>query len=208
MVPGQQASMTEVARRPDGPLRSSQATRWVRWLEGLIFFFLILFAILLPHSIKGARYAWMAAGLLWLAKLAIEHKRPFPQDLSTPLLAYIVLSGISTALSPDPYLSWPRMKVVCLVLAGVVVAQNLKRLSQVRILVLLLLLSGVAAAAFTAWQYTYGMGVQVKYIAPSADLYRAGIHAGDIVTRIYDRSVHTPEQLTKVVVVQSPPGSM
>ena len=34
------------------------------------------------------------------------------------------------------------MKVVCLVLAGIVFAQNLQRLSQVRILVLLLMLSG------------------------------------------------------------------
>jgi hypothetical protein len=207
MVPGQQTFITEIARPSDGPVPSSVAARWVRRLEGLIFFFLILFAILLPHSIKGARHAWMAAGFLWLAKLAIERKRPFPQALSAPLLAYIVLSGISTALSPDPYLSWPRMKVVCLVLAGVVVAQNLKRLSQVRILVLLLLLSGLAAAAFTAWQYTYGVGVQVKYVVPTADLYRAGIHAGDIVTRINDRSVHTPEQLIKAVE-QSPPGNL
>jgi len=207
MAPGQQNSITEIVHPPDGTVPSSVAAAWVRRLEGLIFFFLVLFAILLPHSIKGARHAWMAAGFLWLAKLAIERKRPFPQALSAPLLAYILLSGISTALSPDPYLSWPRMKVVCLVLAGVVVAQNLKRLSQVRILVLLLLLSGLAAAAFTAWQYTYGMGVQVKYITPSADLYRAGIHAGDIVTRVNDRSVHTPEQLTNVVV-QSPPGNL
>ena len=207
MAPGQQASITEVARQPDGPVRSSEATHWVRWLEGLIFFFLILFAILLPHSIKGARYAWMAAGLLWLAKLAIERKRPFPQALSAPLLAYIVLSGISTALSPDPYLSWPRMKVVCLVLAGTVVAQNLQRLSQVRILVWLLLLSGLAAAGFTAWQYTYGVGVQVKYLAPTADLYRARIHAGDIITHVNGRSVHSPEQLSKVVM-QSRTGDM
>src|SRR5664280_520472 len=196
MAPGQQNSITEIVHPPDGTVPSSVAAAWVRRLEGLIFFVLVLFAILLPHSIKGARHAWMAAGFLWLAKLAIERKRLFPQALSAPLLAYILLSGISTALSPDPYLSWPRMKVVCLVLAGVVVAQNLKRLSQVRILVLLLLLSGLAAAAFTAWQYTYGMGVQVKYIAPSADLYRAGIHAGDIVTRVNDRSVHTPVSYT------------
>ncbi len=207
MVPGQQAFITEVARRPNGPVPSPEAARWVRWLEGLIFFFLILFAILLPHSIKGARHAWMAAGFLWLAKLAIERKRPFPQALSAPLLAYIVLSAISTALSHDPYLSWPRLKVVCLVLAGTVVAQNLQRLSQVRILVLLLLLSGLAAAAFTAWQYTYGVGVQVKYIAPTADLHRAGIHAGDIITHVNGRSVHTPEQLSKVVV-QSRSGTM
>ena len=207
MVPGQQTLKTEVASRPDGPVRYSEATRWVRWLEGLIFFFLIFFAILLPHSIKGARHAWMAAGFLWLAKLAIERKRPFPQALSAPLLAYIVLSGISTALSPDPYLSWPRMKVVCFVLAGTVVAQNLQRLSQVRILVLLLLLSGLAAAGFTAWQYTYGVGVRVQYVAPTADLYRARIHAGDIITHVNGHPVHSPEQLSQAVE-QNPPGSM
>ena len=99
------------------------------------------------------------------------------------------------------------MKVVCLVLAGTVVAQNLQRLSQVRILVWLLLLSGLAAAGFTAWQYTYGVGMQVKYLAPTADSYRAGIHAGDIITQVNGRSVHSREQLTKVVE-QSRPGSM
>ncbi len=207
MAPGQQASITEVTRPPNGRVLSPEAARWSRWLESLIFFFLILFAILLPHSIKGARHAWMAAGLLWLTKLAIERKRPFPQALSAPLLAYIVLSGISTALSPDPYLSWPRMKVVCLLLAGTVVAQNLQRLSQVRILVWLLLLSGLAATGFTAWQYTYGVGVQVKYVTPTADLYRAGIHSGDIITQVNGRSVHAPEQVSKMVE-QSPPGSM
>ena len=31
------------------------AARWVGGLEGLIFFFLILFAVFLPHSIKGAQ---------------------------------------------------------------------------------------------------------------------------------------------------------
>ncbi len=207
MVPGQQPSISEIARPSDGPVLSPEAARWVRRLEGLIFFFLILFAILLPHSIKGARHAWMAAGFLWLAKLAIERKRPFPEALSAPLLAYIVLSGVSTALSPDPYLSWPRMKIVCLVLAGIVLAQNLERLSQVRILVWLLLLSGLAASAFTAWQYTYGVGVRVKHVAPATDLHRSGIHTGDIITQVSGRSVHTPERLTQVVE-QSPPGSM
>src|SRR5271167_217694 len=83
-------------------------------IDGAIYFFLILFAILLPHSIKGAQHAWQIAFLLWLVKLALERKRPFPQPLSAPLLAYVTLSGISCTLSPDPYLSWDRMKIVCL----------------------------------------------------------------------------------------------
>jgi O-Antigen ligase/PDZ domain len=207
MVPGQQSFITEIANRRDHASPSSAAAHWSRRLDGLIFFFLILFAILLPHSIKGARHAWMAAGLLWLIKLGLERKRPFRQPLSAPLLAYLFLSGVSTALSPDPYLSWPAMKIVCLVLAGIVLAQNLERLSQVRMLVFLLLLSGLAAAAFTAWQYTYGIGVQVKHIVPASNLHRVGIHTGDIVTQVNGRPVHDPSQLTEAVR-QSPAGNM
>src|ERR1700733_10477457 len=78
---------------------------WRAFLDGAIFFFCALFAVLLPHSIKGAQHAWQLAFLLWLIKLAAERKRPFAQPLSAPLLAYVTLSGISTALSPDPNLS-------------------------------------------------------------------------------------------------------
>ena len=125
-----------------------------------LIFLLGLFAALLPHSIKGSQHAWQIACLLWLLKLLITRTRPFPQPLSAPLLAYVVLSGISTALSPDPYLSWDRMKIVCLLLVGIVVAQNLHRISQVRTLVYLLILSGLAVTVFTAWEYTYGIGVR------------------------------------------------
>ncbi len=71
------------------------------FLDGAIFFFLCLFAILLPHSIKGAQHAWQIACLLWLVSLAVARRRPFPQPLAAPLLAYVVFSAISTTLSPD-----------------------------------------------------------------------------------------------------------
>jgi O-Antigen ligase/PDZ domain len=212
MAPGRQTPPAEtmtkpvsrdqpVAAKPRGP--GSLGTL----LDGAIFFFFILFAILLPHSIKGGQRAWQIAFLLWLVKLAIEHRRPFKQPLSAPLLAYVTLSGISTALSPDPYLSWDRMKIVCLVLVGIVFAQNLKRLSQVRVLVFLLILSGVAAAGFTAWQYTYGVGMRVARIIPQSPLYRIGVHHDDILTRINGRSVHTPGELQRTVL-EAAPGSM
>ena len=177
-------------------------------MENTIFFFLCLFAILWPHSIKGAQHAWQIAFLLWLLTLAIERRRPVSQPLIAPLLAYVVLSAISTMLSPDPYLSWDRMKLVCLVLVGIVTAQNLKRLVQIRILVILLILSGLAAAAFTAWQYTYGVGVRVTSIPPASPLERdAYIHRDYIITRINGRAVHTPAQLEQAVQ-QSAPGSI
>jgi len=191
------------------PLKSStgpdvHSGRWGRWLDAAIFFFLCAFVVLLPHSIKGSEHAWQIALILWLMKLAVVRERPFPQPLTAPLLAYVVLSAISTILSADPYVSWVQMKFVCLVIVGIVFAQNLKRLSQVRILVFLLLLSGLAAAGFTAWQYTYGIGVRVASIAPDTSLYRAGIRSDDIITRVNGNSVHTPPQLERAVEQSSP----
>jgi len=104
-------------------------------------------------------------------------------------------------------LSWDRMKIVCLVLVGVVFAQNLQRLKQVRTLVFLLVLSGLAAAGFTAWQYTYGVGVRVSYIWPANPLYLAHVHHDDIITHIDGHAVHSPSDIERMIE-QSAPGHM
>ena len=143
---------------------------WTEYLDNAIFCFLVLFAIFLPHSIKGAERSWKIALLLWLLKIVIVRVRPYKQPLALPLLFYLSLSAISTILSPEPYLSWDRMKTVCLLLVGIVVAQNLKRLSEIRWLVVLLVLSAFAASLFTGWQYTYGIGVRLAAFPVSSRL--------------------------------------
>jgi O-antigen ligase/polysaccharide polymerase Wzy-like membrane protein len=178
---------------------------WTQYLDIAIFGFLVLFAILLPHSIKGAERSWKIALLLWLLKIAIVRVRPYKQPLALPLLFYAVLSAISTILSPEPYLSWDRMKFVCLYLAGIVVAQNLRRLSQVRLLVILLVLSGFAAVLYTGWQYTYGVGVSIVELPPTSRLAALGVVQGDVITSLGGRSVHTPQQLLGVVN-ETPPS--
>jgi hypothetical protein len=99
------------------------------------------------------------------------------------------------------------MKIVCLVLAGIVVAQNLHRLAQIRTLVFLLILSGMAAAGFTAWQYSYGVGVRVLRIEGTSPLYSAHVYQNDIIQRIDGHEVSTPQQLERTVR-QSPPGTL
>ena len=177
----------------------SHALRREPILDRTIFVFLALFAIALPFSIKGAENSWKIAFVLWLVKLVIDRVRPYRQPLAAPLLAFVVLSAMSTALSPDPYLSWDRMKIVCLVLAGIVVAQNVTRMSRVRWLVVLLVLSGFAAALFTGWQYTYGIGVRLDQFPPASRLAQMGFRTDDIVTSAAGRSFHTPEQLMETM---------
>ncbi|HEY4931847.1 MAG TPA: O-antigen ligase family protein [Terriglobales bacterium] len=171
---------------------------WKRVIDPTIFGLFLLFAIVLPHSIKGAERAWKIAFVLWLLKLAIERVRPLAQPLAAPLLAYVSLSALSTMLSSEPYLSWDRMKFVCLFLVGIVFAQNLKRLSQVRWLLVLLVLSGFSAALYTGWQYTYGVGVRMTEVS-SPRLYQVGFRTDDIVTSFDGHPVHTPEQLVSAV---------
>jgi hypothetical protein len=173
---------------------------WERYLRAVIFFFFVLFVILLPYSIKGARYAWMAAFVLWLVDLVVGRKRMYEQPLVWPMLAYIVLSGISCIFSYEPYLSWPHMKIVCWVaLIGTLFAQNLRCLSQVRTLIVLLLLSAASVAGFTAWQYLHGIGLRITSIGYLTPLHRAGLRPDDVVAAINGHSVYSPNDLAKAL---------
>lgn len=174
-----------------------------------MFFFFGLFAILLPWSIKGARYAWMAAFVLWVISLIVERKRLYPQPLALPLLAYIVLSGISCALSYEPYMSWPHMKLVCwTALIATLFAQNLERLSQVRTLVLLLLLSATAVGGFTAWQYLRGMGLKIAFLGAGTPLYDAGLRPEDVLVAINSHSIHSPSDIVHSTSGTSPDSTV
>ena len=73
------------------------------------------------------------------------------------------------------------MKIVGLVLVGVVVAQSVTRLSVVRWLAVLFVLSGFAAALFTGWQYTYGIGVRLEQFPQTSRLAELGLRTNDIV---------------------------
>lgn len=204
MVAGERSSIPDALKSAapcDSCVTNSERSRsrWRLLLDRTIFAFFLLFAITLPHSIKGAERAWKVAFVLWLLKLATERLRPFKQPFAAPLLAYVTLSGISTLLSPDPYLSWDRMKFVCLFLVAILFAQNLKRLSQVRWLVVLLVLSGFSAALYTGWQYTYGVGVGLAEFSPASRLSQLGFLPGDVITSFDGHKVHSPDQLLRAV---------
>ncbi len=170
------------------------------FLAGATFLFFGLFAILLPWSIKGARYAWMASFCIWLVSLIIERKRLYPQPLALPLLAYIVLSGLSCALSYEPYMSWPHMKLVCwTALIATLFAQGLGRLSQVRMLILLLLLSATAVGGFTVWQYLRGIGLRVVDVTIWSPLHLSELRPDDILTSVAGHSLHSQADLIHAV---------
>ncbi len=182
--------------------------RWARRLEYAIFFFFLLFSLALPHSVKGTHHAYEAIVLLWLIKLAVERRRPLPQPLALPMLVFLVLSALSTALSPTPILSWDRMKIVGLILMAVVVGQNIKTLRQMKWMAALLLFSAAVSAGITGWQYLGGYGVALLKVPDGSPLALAGIQPGDVVQSINGHGVHSPKALQQMVARMPPAAAM
>ena len=178
---------------------SAPQRRWARLLERVIFVLLLLTALALPLSVKGTQRPYKAAAVLWLIAMALQRRRPFPQPLAAPMLAYVAWSAISSAVSPTPILSWDRMKVVGLILVAIVVAQNIRTVRQVKWIVAFLLFSAIVSAGITGWQYLGGYGVELVQVPAQSPLAMAGIQSGDVVQSINGHGVHSPAALQKMV---------
>src|SRR6185312_10425261 len=87
-------------------------------------------------------------------------------------------------------------------------AQNLQQLSQVRTLVLLLLLSAAAVGIFTAWQYLRGIGLKISLLASDTPLYDAGLRPEDVLVSINDHAIHSPIEIVRAVAGVSPDATV
>jgi O-antigen ligase len=192
--PGVPELMAGLGRAPvPDPSPQSLPAGWTKPIDRVIFVFLLLFAITLPFSVKGAHHALQAAALLWLATVIFGRKRILPQPLVAPMLVFLLLSGLSALLSPAPLYSWTRMKMVCLILVATLFAQTVRRLSELKAIAAVLVISAVASAGLTAWQMTAGIGVSIQSLPPQSPLAQAGLAPGDIIASLNGHSVRTPK---------------
>lgn len=151
------------------------------WLDRAIFACLCVLALVTMESVFVARWTLYLAVLLWVVKWILGRPILKPQPLIRPLLLFLVLLGIATALSYAPLLSWLRMQWFTVLLLSVVVAQNVINMQQVKALLVLLLLGGAISAGLTGWQYLYGIGTELPVIARGSALFRDGLRSGDVV---------------------------
>ena len=164
-------------------------------LDVVIYVCLLMFAGALVLSKAAAQSAYSAALVLWIATLIFQRRHTLSQPLIPALLAFLVLSGVSSALSPTPILTWHAMKQAALLLVCVLVAQNLRTLKQIKTLVLVLLVSALVSVGYTGWQYAHGIGAELVEVAPGSGLARAGLLPHDIILKVNGQRVHTPGQL-------------
>jgi hypothetical protein len=179
--------------------------RWVTSADRIMLFLLVGIAALIPQSIKGAYHGFEIALVFWIATIILSRRRMLPQSLVAPMLMYLAWTALSTILSPAPLASWDRMKLVCLLLVVVLVAQGVRTLRQVKLLVGILLLTGVVSAGMTAWQYIDDIGIVVKN--PIGAIALAGVAPGDVVHTVNGAEIHNVPQLQNAAE-RAIPGSM
>jgi O-antigen ligase len=169
---------------------------WARWFDKAVFIAVAGVALCAPLSTKGAVNCFRAATVFWLILICAGKRKLCRQPLGLPLVFFLLFSGISTALSSEPLLSWGRMRTVTLLLLAVVMFQSLSSLRQLKILAGLLLGACLVSVIHTGWQYTFGIGVRpVGDRTLSVPLATLGLEPDDIIIRINGNSTRTPQQL-------------
>jgi hypothetical protein len=164
------------------------------WLERVIFVALCLVALFAMRDPIVARWAFEAAFLLWIIRLLVAGRTFEPQPFVAPSLVFLLCAGISASLSYAPLLSWQRIGWFVLIVLPLVVAQNVRTMRQVKVLISLVLLAAAISALRTGWQYVFGVGTELVQVPENTALYRDGLRSRDFIQLMNGHKTRTPEQ--------------
>jgi hypothetical protein len=186
------------------------------WLERAIVGCLFLIAIFAPHSIAVTQTAWLLGMTFWLARFAVYPRPPlFRSPVDYALLAFFILSGVSTIFSYSPIVSIGKMRAASLFTIVYLVSQNVRALRTVRPLAIVLIASCMINVFLTAGQLAIGRGVKVHGVAPASPLSKAifrtrtitqptPIVDGDTIWQVDGKPVDSPEELAAALASGTP----
>src|SRR5580692_4552390 len=128
---------------------SDLTARFSRRLETITAFFLFLFVIAQPLSIAASHVTYAGAALAWVLRLALVRRgmlKSSPLDL--PMLIFLLLSVVSTIVSPLPASSWEGMRKIALIFIVLLVAHNVSNSRRAKQLLAVLFVSSLGAAGW------------------------------------------------------------
>jgi O-antigen ligase len=185
---------------------SDLAGRLSRSLETITAFFLFLFVIAQPLSIAASHVAYAGAALAWVVRLALSRRgmlKNSPLDL--PILVFLLLSVVSTLVSPLPASSWEGMRKIALIFLVLLVAHNVSNAQRAKQLLAVLFLSSLGAVGWAMWNYVDGVGLRIHNPQPGTSFYRAGLREADVILRVDGHNVERPQEFLQRVDSE-PPG--
>ena len=164
-----------------------------RWLDHLVIGCLFLFAIAAPHSIAATQTAWLLGMLFWVIRFA---SYPRPSLSRTPvdyaLFGFFILTGLSSFLSYEPFVSIGKLRAASLFTIVYLVAQNIPSRRIVRLLALVLIASFTVNVCFTIAERVWGRGIKLQDVTAASPLTAAMFRSQSLPGRTF----HGRETLT------------
>jgi len=200
MSPSQPRKSHEIAPGPLGV-----------WLDRAILATLLLFALAAPISIAAAQFAWAMGILFWLLRLAVWPRPKLQRTpLDYPLLAFFILTGLSSFLSYEPLVSIGKLRGAMLFTIAYLFAQSVRPARLLRALVIVLISAAIVSGLFTFGQYAIGRGVKVSDLQANSPLKTARfvtrekndltpLQNGDTIEEVNGERVSNPDEIVAAV---------
>jgi O-antigen ligase len=192
--------------------KENEPTREVAgWLEKAVLGCLFLFVTVAPHSIAVTQTAWLLGMLFWVVRFAFY---PPPQLHRTPvdyaLIGFFIVTGISSFLSYEPYVSVGKLRAASLFTIVYLFAQNIPSRHLIRWLALTLVASCSIGVLYTFGERLVGRGIKLETVTQNSPLAAAvlnldrkkspmPIKSGDTVLEVDNIKVRDLEDLANAL---------
>lgn len=167
-----------------------------RWLDRIVFVFLILMTLAAPHSIAATQTAWLIGMLAWVIRIFFK---PRPSLKFTAvhllLLAFFGWTVISSVFSYAPDISFDKLRGASLFLIFFFVFANLRNLRAVYFVSFVLILSCTVNALIMPIQRAIGRGVEIHGVTSDSPLKKAGLTEGDAILEANGKKLSSPAGL-------------
>lgn len=168
-------------------------------VDRVILYLLIAFCLFAPHSITLSQVAVYAAVVLWLIKIMLVRKREGgPSGLDLPLIALVVLTGLSAVFSYEPAVSLKKLGGVSLCLIFFVVGDQVRTVGLARKLVIVMLASCLVNVGYVFWQKVHGRGLRIVRLKSESPLARAGLAPGDVILEVNGQAVDSLQEIVQL----------
>lgn len=165
---------------------------YARYLDKVIIFFLFLLTACAPLSIAATQISWGIALLLWVIRLLLQPRPVLMRSpVDYPLLAFFLLTALSSFLSYEPAVSTGKLRAVGLLSIAFLFARNVTTPRLVRALVLTLIASCMISVCYTLGARAIGRGVKVNDLTADSPLRTVGIVEGDSLLEVNGHKVST-----------------
>lgn len=170
-----------------------------RSLNALSVLFLMLFAVVVPHSVAAAHISLGLCFLAWVFRDLWTGRPQFGRTtIDLPLACFCLLTVLSSLLSVEPGTSIPKLKTLLLFGGIYLVSTNLNRLG-VPVLVLLIVISSLVSVGFSLAEKAWGRGMVITEIEQSSPLTASRVQAGDVIWMIGRRRVYSIEAAAQLI---------